>query len=124
LSDILALGGLCVVAVWASKRVLGALAEPLPPTRHYLAGRHANLQMEDLIVYDDEVLLTFVNDRSIELTTHTWCAAREPSSQHRLERWREDRTSLHAYVSSDGAIMLADHRWGGNVACEPAVALT
>ena len=124
MSDLLAAGSMCLAAISASKRVLAALAQPVPPARHYLAGSAANLKIDDLIVYDDEVLVTFVNERSIELATDIWCAARESSSQHRLECWRDDRSSLHAYLGSDGAIMPADHRSGGNVACEPSLALT
>ena len=38
----------------------------------------------------------------------------------RVRRWRDEGTLLRAYLSHDGAIMLADPLLGGNAACEPA----
>lgn len=43
-------------------------------------------------------------------------------SLRRVRRWREEGTPLRAYLSDDGALMLADPVLGGNAACEPATA--
>jgi hypothetical protein len=39
----------------------------------------------------------------------------------RVRRWHDERTVLRAYLSNDGAIMLADPMLGGNAACEPSI---
>jgi hypothetical protein len=39
----------------------------------------------------------------------------------RVRRWRNEGTWLRAYLSKDGAVMLADPVLGGNAACEPSV---
>jgi hypothetical protein len=113
-----------VVAAWVGARVLTELPEPAPPARQYLAGRCDNLQIADVFVCEDELLVTFDTDRTNELTARTWWAANDATSRRRLERWRKEETRLQAYLSTDGGIVLADRRWGGNVACERAMALT
>jgi len=45
----------------------------------------------------------------------------DASARTRLERWLDEATALRADRSADGALMLADPRWGDNVACEPAM---
>ena len=40
-----------------------------------------------------------------------------------LERWLEDANAPQAYRSADGAIVMADRVWGGNVECEPTVSV-
>ena len=42
----------------------------------------------------------------------------------RVRRWQNEVTVLRAYLSDDGAIMLADPVLGGNAACEPATIVT
>jgi hypothetical protein len=42
----------------------------------------------------------------------------------RVRRWRDEDTLLRAYLSEDGALMLADPVLGGNAACEPATTVT
>jgi hypothetical protein len=42
----------------------------------------------------------------------------------RVRRWRDEGTLLRAYLSHDGAIMLADPMLGGNAAREPATNVT
>jgi len=37
----------------------------------------------------------------------------------RVRRWRDESTPLRAYLSHDGAIMLADPALGGNAPSEP-----
>jgi hypothetical protein len=37
----------------------------------------------------------------------------------RVRRWHDESTTLRAYLSHDGAIMLADPALGGNAPCEP-----
>jgi hypothetical protein len=39
----------------------------------------------------------------------------------RVRRWRNEGALLRAYLSNDGAVMLADPALGGNAACEPSV---
>jgi hypothetical protein len=41
-------------------------------------------------------------------------------SLDRVRRWRDEGTLLRAYLSHDGALVLADPVLGGNAACEPA----
>ncbi len=124
MTTMVAVSAACTVAVWVAANVSTVLAKPMPPARQCLAGRHDNLQVAELVVYGDELLVTFASGPTAELTARTWWTANDPSSRHRLERWRHEATRLQAYLSTDGAIMLADRRWGGNVACEPAMALT
>ena len=42
----------------------------------------------------------------------------------RVRRWRDEGTLLLAYLSPDGAVMLADPALGGNAACEPVTKVT
>ena len=112
-----------VAAVYAAGRVLTAFAERRPPARHYLAGRHDDVRIADLVVCGEELLVTFVTEPSVGLTLRIWSAVNQPSSRQRLDRWRREATPLRAYLSTDGAIMLADPVWGGNVACEPSMVL-
>ena len=42
----------------------------------------------------------------------------------RVRRWRDEGTLLRAYLSHDGAVILADPVLGGNAACEPATTAT
>jgi hypothetical protein len=42
----------------------------------------------------------------------------------RVRRWRDEGTLLRAYLSHDGAVMLANPMLGGNAACEPATTVT
>lgn len=42
----------------------------------------------------------------------------------RVRRWRDEGVLLRAYLSHDGALMLADPMLGGNAACEPATTVT
>jgi len=42
----------------------------------------------------------------------------------RVRRWRDESTPLRAYLSYDGAIMLADPALGGNAPCEPPITET
>ncbi len=111
-----------ICAVWAACRVLTARLEGAPPIRQYLAGRRDDLQIADSVVYQDDLLVIFAADPTIGLTANTWWVANEPTSHHRLEPWRDGSTVLRAYLSADGGTMLADPIWGGNVACEPAMA--
>jgi hypothetical protein len=42
----------------------------------------------------------------------------------RVRRWHDESTPLRAYLSYDGAIMLADPALGGNAPCEPPITET
>lgn len=41
-----------------------------------------------------------------------------------VRRWQDEDTLLRAYLSQDGAAMLADPVLGGNAACEPSAIVT
>ena len=65
----------------------------------------------------------FAADFPTELAARAWRVVADDSARTRPERWLEDATAPQAYRSADGAIMMADRVWGGNVECEPAVAV-
>ncbi|MHB2023777.1 MAG: hypothetical protein ACYCO3_10675 [Mycobacteriales bacterium] len=113
------------LVVWAAGRALTALAARNPScrTRQYLAGRVDRLRIAAVVAYEDELLVTLAADVHPELAARAWRVAADASARTRLERWLDDATPLRAYRSADGAIMLADPVWGGNVACEPALAV-
>jgi hypothetical protein len=113
--------------VWTAGRALTALAARNPSascgTRQYLAGRVDQLRIAAVVAYEDELLVTLTADAQTELAARAWRVAADVSARTRLERWLDDAAPLRAYRSADGAIMLADPVLGGNVACEPALAV-
>ena len=62
-------------------------------------------------------------DFPTELAARAWRVVADDSARTRLERWLEDANAPQAYRSADGAIVMADRVWGGNVECEPAVSV-
>ena len=120
--------------LWAIGRAVTAMGEHAPysreRTRHYLAGRLYGVRITTLIDGGDELLVSLTTQ-----TTDAHPAASGPlvkvfrvtaseCSLPRVRRWRDEGTLLRAYLSHDGAIMLADPVLGGNAACEPATTVT
>lgn len=94
--------------------------------RQYLAGRLYGVQISALVDGGDELLISL----SIP-ATGTARARGDPlapvfrvtasqCSLTRVRRWHHEGAVLRAYLSKDGAIMLADPTLGGNASCEPS----
>jgi hypothetical protein len=120
--------------LWAIGRAVTAAGERAPHglgrPRHYLAGRLDAVQITALIDGGDELLVSLTIP-----TTDAHPATSGPLAQvfrvtanecslPRVRRWRDEGTLLRAYLSEDGALMLADPALGGNAACEPATTAT
>jgi hypothetical protein len=110
-----------VLLLWAIGRAVTAIGNRIPPAQsqshHYLAGRVDGVQITTIIDYGDELLVTFTPWGAplagvFRITARTCSLAR-------VRRWHEESTLLRAYLSGDGAIMLADPALGGNAPCEP-----
>ena len=86
-------------------------------SRHYLAGRLDGVQITTIIDYGDELLVNLAT-RDAPLATVFRITA-TTCSLTRVRRWHHESTPLRAYLSHDGAIMLADPALGGNAPCEP-----
>jgi hypothetical protein len=119
------------VLLWAIGRAVTALAAQVPAatgrSRHYLAGRLDGVQITAVIDGQGELLVT--------LTTSDGQAIGSPlagvfsitaydCSLSRVKRWHHEHTPLRAYLSHDGALMLADPALGGNAPCQPPVPVT
>jgi hypothetical protein len=110
-----------VLLLWGIGRAVTAAGNRVPPaqgqSRHYLAGRLDGVQITTLIDYDDELLVSLATPAAplagVFRITASAC------SLARVRRWREEGTALRAYLSHDGAVMLADSALGGNAPCEP-----
>jgi hypothetical protein len=118
--------------LWAIGRTVTAMGEraPYSRSRHYLAGRLHGVRITALIDGGDELLINLTTPAVYEPQ-----AASDPldkvfritaseCSLARVRRWRDEGTLLRAYLSHDGALMLADPLLGGNAACEPATTVT
>lgn len=120
--------------LWAIGRMVTAMGERAPHSRgrshHYLAGRLYGVRITALIDGGDELLVsltTQTSDESQAVSTPLDKVFRITASEcslTRVRRWRDEGTLLRAYLSHDGAIMLADPALGGNAACEPATTVT
>ena len=110
--------------VWAMGRVLTALVARTPrgpaSVRLYLADRVDHLPNTSVLAYEDELLVSLAADLPTGRARRVVAGA---NARTGLERRLEDVASLRAYCSADGAIMLAALVWGGNIACEPAMAV-
>jgi hypothetical protein len=89
--------------------------------RHYLAGRLDGVQITAVGAGDDELLVSITAHAAGPLADVFHITA-STSSLARVWRWRDEGAHLRAYLSQDGAIMLADPVLGGNAACEPSTA--
>ena len=120
--------------LWAIGRAVTAIGERAPygpGRRHqYLAGRLNGVRIIATAGGENELLVTLATQ-----TADATRAAGDPlagvfrvtaseCSLTRVRRWRNEGTPLRAYLSKDGAVMLADPVPGGNAACEPPVTVT
>jgi hypothetical protein len=114
--------------LWAIGRAVTAMGKRAPYSRgrqQYLRGRRHGVRITALIDGGDELLVSLATTTnepqptSRPLDTVFRVAASE-CSLARVRRWRDEGTLLRAYLSHDGAVMLADPALGGNAACEPA----
>lgn len=118
--------------LWAIGRGVTAVGARAPSAagrpRHYLAGRMTGVHVVAVAGGEGELLVTLAAGGADA------AAAGDPLagvfrvdggawSLARVARWREEGTLLRAYLSSGGAVMLADPVLGGNAACEPAVSV-
>ena len=116
--------------LWAIGRAVTAAGERarhgLGRPREYLAGRLDGLQITALIDGGDELLVGLgIQDADTSQATGDLPAnVFRVTSLPRVRRWRDEGTLLLAYLSHDGAVMLADPVLGGNAACEPATTAT
>jgi len=112
-----------VLLLWVTGRAVTAAGNRIPPaqgrSRHYLAGRLDGVQITTIIGYGDELLVSLATQDAplagVFRITATTC------SLTRVRRWHDESTPLRAYLSHDGAIMLADPALGGNAPCEPPI---
>lgn len=111
-----------VLLLWATGHAVTAAGNRIPPaqdrSRHYLAGRLDGVQITTIIDDGDKLLITLTLVGAplagvFRITARTCSLAR-------VRRWHHESTSLRAYLSHDGAIMLADPALGGNAPCEPS----
>ena len=112
--------------LWAIGRAVTAAGNRIPPeqgrSRHYLAGRLDGVRITTIIDYGDELLVSLATQDAplagVFRITASAC------SLARVRRWHDESTPLRAYLSHDGAIMLADPALGGNAPCEPPITET
>jgi hypothetical protein len=120
--------------LWAIGRAVTAAGERAPHglgrPRQYLAGRLDRVQITTLIDGGDELLVsltTQITDEPRAVSRPLAKVFRVTASEcslPRVRRWRDEGTVLRAYLTDDGALMLADPVLGGNAACEPATKAT
>jgi hypothetical protein len=120
--------------LWAIGRAVAAAGERashgLGRPRHYLAGRLDGVQITALIDGGGELLVslstpaTDAHPATGDLLAMVFRVTASECSLPRVRRWREEGTLLRAYLSHDGALMLADPVLGGNAACGPATSAT
>jgi hypothetical protein len=119
--------------LWAIGRMVTATAERAPYSRgrkQYLAGRLYGVRITALIEGGDELLVSLTTQTTDESPATSrpvdkvFRVTASECSLARVRRWRDEGTLLRAYLSDDGAIMLADPVLGGNAACEPATTAT
>lgn len=108
--------------LWAIGRAVTAAGERsrhgLGRPRQYLAGRLNGVQITALIDGAD------ASQATRDLLANVFRVTASECSLPRVRRWRDEGTLLLAYLSHDGAVMLADPALGGNAACEPATKAT
>jgi hypothetical protein len=117
--------------LWAIGRAVTAVGERAPyglgRPRQYLAGRLDRVRITALVDGEDELLVSLaaraantprVNGDPLAAVFRVTASE---CSLARVRRWRNEGTWLRAYLSKDGAVMLADPVLGGNAACEPSV---
>jgi hypothetical protein len=120
--------------LWAIGRAVTAAGERarhgLGRPRQYLTGRLDGLQITTLIDGGDELLVGLstldadASQATRDLLANVFHVSARECSLSRVRRWRDEGTLLLAYLSHDGAVMLADPVLGGTAACEPATTAT
>jgi hypothetical protein len=119
--------------LWAIGRTVTAMGERAPYShgrKLYLAGRLHGVRITTLVDGGDELLVsltaptTGARPAASGLLAQVFRVTASECSLPRVRRWRDEGTLLHAYLSEDGALMLADPALGGNAACEQATAAT
>jgi hypothetical protein len=123
-----------LLLLWAIGRAVTAAGERAPHglgrPRQYLAGRLDGVQITALIDGGDELLVGLstqdadATQSTGDLRANVFHVTASECSLPRVRRWRDKGTLLLAYLSYDGAVMLADPVPGGNAACEPATTAT
>jgi len=117
----LAAAGL-VLLLWAIGRAVTAAGNRIPPAerqdRHYLAGRLDDVQITDTLDYDGELLVSLTTPDAP--LAGVFCVTASACSLARVRRWHAENTPLRAYLSHDGAVMLADPVLGGNAPLQAA----
>jgi|SRR5579859_6705807 len=115
--------------LWAIGRAVTAIGERAPYScgrKQYLAGRLYGVRITALIDGGDELLVSLTGQTADESPAAggpldmVFRVTASECSLARVRRWRDEGTPLRAYLSHDGAVMLADPVLGGNAACEPA----
>jgi hypothetical protein len=117
--------------LWAIGRAVAAVGERAPyglgRPRQYLAGRLDGVRIAALVDGEDELLVSLAARAADAPRVNgdplagVFRVTASECSLARVRRWRNEGTSLCAYLSNDGAVMLADPALGGNAACEPSV---
>ena len=107
--------------LWAIGRAVTAAGERarhgLGRPREYLAGRLDGLQITALIDGGDELLVGLgiqdadTSQATGDLPANVFRVTASECSLPRVRRWRDEGTLLLAYLSHDGAVMLADPCW-------------
>jgi len=118
--------------LWAIGRAVTAIGEraPYSRSRHYLAGRLDDVRITALIDGGDELLVSLTAPATgaaladSGLLAEVFRVTASECSLGRVRRWRDEGTLLRAYLSHDGALMLAEPMLGGNASCEPATTVT
>jgi hypothetical protein len=120
-----------LLLLWAIGRAVTAAGEWCPDglgrRRQYLAGRLDGVHITALVHGEDELLVSFSTPATGAAggpLAHVFRVTARECSLARVQRWRDEGTPLRAYLSHDGAIMLAEPVLGGNAACEPAITAT
>ena len=110
-----------LVLLWAIGRAVTAAGTRIPSeqgrSHHYLAGRLDGVQITTIIDYDEELLVSLATPDAPLAGVFRIMA--RTCSLARVRRWHAESTPLRAYLSHDGAIVLADPALGGNAPCEP-----
>jgi hypothetical protein len=111
-----------VLLLWAIGRAVTAAGNRIPAAqcqdRHYLAGRLDRVQIADILDYDGELLVSLTTPDAP--LAGVFCVTASACFLARVRRWHAENTSLRAYLSHDGAIMLADPVLGGNAPLQAA----
>jgi hypothetical protein len=120
--------------LWAIGRGVTAVGERasyrLGRPRQYLAGRLYGVRIIAMVDGEDELLVSLATQApgaagpAGDPLAAVFRVTASECSLARVRRWRDEGTPLRAYLSQDGAIMLADPVLGGNAACEPSVTAT